>query len=105
MDAVIVSADSSTQQLEYWNRSGLCELVEVSIGSQWTVCHWILDPDWRGNTGAERPEWLKTFQVRFVVLHLRLSPWAYASLPSGESHSASSLRLWFSFLFCVRKRP
>ena len=45
-------------------------------------------------------ECLKTFQVRFVVLHrLRLKPWAYASL-SLASHSASSLRLWFSFL-CV----
>ena len=33
-----------------------------------------------------------------MVLHrLSLSPWAYASLPL-VSHSASSLRLWFSFL-------
>ena len=41
------------------------------------------------------------FQVRFVVLHrLHPSPWAYASLPLA-SHSASSLRLWFSFPFCL----
>ena len=33
-----------------------------------------------------------------MALHrLRLSPWAYASLPMAN-HVASSLRLWFSFL-------
>ena len=42
-------------------------------------------------------ECLKKFQVRFGVPHrLRLSPWADASLPLAN-HSASSLRLWFSF--------
>ena len=42
-------------------------------------------------------ECVKTFQVRFVVLHrLRLSPWAYASSPLAN-HAASSLRLSFSF--------
>ena len=42
-------------------------------------------------------ECLKKFQVCFVVLHhLRLSPWAHASLPLAN-HLASSLRLWFSF--------
>ena len=42
-------------------------------------------------------ECLKKFKVRFVVLHrLRLSPWAFASLPLAN-HSASSLPLWFSF--------
>ena len=49
---------------------------------------------------ALETEWLKTFQDRFVVLHLRLGPWAFASLLLS-SHSASSLRLWFSLLFCV----
>ena len=40
---------------------------------------------------------LKTFQVRFVVLHrLRLSPWAYAFSPLTD-HAASLLRLNLSF--------
>ena len=44
-------------------------------------------------------ECLNTFQVRFVVLHrFRLSPWAHASSLLAN-HSASSLRLWFSFPF------
>ena len=50
---------------------------------------------------ALEDECLKKFQVRFVVLHrLRLSPWAYASLPLAN-HWAFSTRLWFLFPFCL----
>ena len=45
-------------------------------------------------------ECLKTFQVRFVVLHrLRLSPWAYASSPLARGFFTSAV-VFFPFCLC-----
>ena len=65
----------------------------------WSKWYWSMDRvNWILNLTGEVVLVLEAeCLVRFVVLHLlRLSPWAYASLPLAN-HSASSLPLWFSF--------